>query len=68
MKNIVLLIDAGHGGITPEGEYTTAPSKQKKFASGYHGRGWFYEGVSNRQIAAECRKVISEIFPMINEL
>ena len=53
MQNKILLIDAGHGGIDPSGRYTTAPSKQKKFVTGYHGYGWFYEGVSNRQIAAE---------------
>ena len=53
MKNTVLFIDAGHGGIDPIGRYTTAPSKQYKFPSGFHQDGWFYEGVSNRQIAAE---------------
>lgn len=53
MKNTVLFIDAGHGGIDPIGRYTTAPSKQYKYPSGFHQDGWFYEGVSNRQIAAE---------------
>jgi hypothetical protein len=53
MKNTVLFIDAGHGGIDPIGRYTTAPSKQFKYASGFHQDGWFLEGVSNRQIAAE---------------
>ena len=53
MKNTILFIDAGHGGIDPIGRYTTAPSKQFKYPSGFHQDGWFLEGVSNRQIAAE---------------
>ena len=53
MKQKVLFIDAGHGGIDVNGNYTTAPSKQFKYEQGYHESGWFYEGVSNRKIAAE---------------
>ncbi len=53
MKDKILFIDAGHGGIAPNGNYTTAPSKQHKFKQGFHNDGWFYEGVSNRRIAAE---------------
>ena len=53
MKQTVLLIDAGHGGIDENGNYTTAPSKQHKYTQGFHDNGWFYEGVSNRRIAAE---------------
>jgi len=53
MKQTVLLIDAGHGGIDENGNYTTAPSKQHKYTQGFHNNGWFYEGVSNRRIAAE---------------
>lgn len=53
MKQTVLLIDAGHGGIDESGNYTTAPSKQHKYTQGFHNNGWFYEGVSNRRIAAE---------------
>jgi len=53
MKQTVLFIDAGHGGIDENGNYTTAPSKQHKFKQGFHNNGWFYEGVSNRRIAAE---------------
>ena len=49
----ILFIDAGHGGIDPQGNYTTAPSKQHKFSQGFHESGWFYEGVSNRRLAAE---------------
>ena len=53
MRDKVLFIDAGHGGIDASGIYTTAPSKQHKFEQGFHENGWFYEGVSNRKIAAE---------------
>lgn len=53
MKKTVLFIDAGHGGIDHSGNYTTAPSKQHKFEQGFHESGWFYEGVSNRRLAAE---------------
>jgi len=51
----VIFVDAGHGGINPvTGEYATAPEDGKKYRhgnKGYHGGGWFYEGVSNRLIA-----------------
>ena len=53
MKQTVLFIDAGHGGIDEQGNYTTAPSKQHKFSQGFHESGWYYEGVSNRRLAAE---------------
>jgi len=44
IKNIIL--DAGHGGIDSNGNYTTAPSKMFKFPNGEVA----YEGVLNRQI------------------
>jgi N-acetylmuramoyl-L-alanine amidase len=53
MREKIIFIDAGHGGIDPEGNYTTAPSKQHKFEQGFHESGWFYEGVSNRRLVAE---------------
>lgn len=40
------LIDAGHGGISPKGEYTTAPAKMATFPDFV-----IYEGVINRAIA-----------------
>lgn len=43
-KNIIL--DFGHGGIDPSGNYTTAPGKMFKFPNGEIA----YEGVLNRQI------------------
>ena len=57
MKETVLLVDSGHGGIDPEtGEYTTPIETGKRFyfeEKEFHSEGWFYEGVSNRVIAAE---------------
>ena len=57
MKEKVLLIDAGHGGLDPfSGEYTTNPRAGKRFkhkSGKFHKGPWFYEGVSNRDIAAE---------------
>lgn len=49
MKNFVVYLDAGHGGIGLDNEYTTAPDKQYRHRQGeFHGDGWFYEGVWNR--------------------
>lgn len=56
MKKTVLFVNAGHGGINPvTGEYTTPPTTGKKTmhtnGKPYHGNGWFYEGIVNRQLA-----------------
>lgn len=40
------LLDAGHGGVTPQGNYTTAPAKMHRFDDGLEIR----EGVINRNI------------------
>lgn len=57
MKKTILIIDAGHGSISPTtGEYLTAPNIGKKTLhndGNYHGGGWFYEGLFNRQSAAD---------------
>ena len=53
MKNIVL--DFGHGGLDKFGEYTTAPSKMKKFDNGEIA----YEGVLNRQIGARLHRKLA---------
>jgi N-acetylmuramoyl-L-alanine amidase len=45
MKPLMILLDAGHGGIIG-GKYVTAPSKQFHHQDG----SWAYEGVINRQI------------------
>jgi len=47
--NFCVYLDAGHGGLSPRGEYETAPSKMFKHSRGvFHGDGFFYEGVWNR--------------------
>lgn len=54
IKNIIL--DFGHGGLTEEGKYTTAPSKMFKFPDGVIA----YEGVLNRQIGGLIRLKLEE--------
>ena len=45
-------ISAGHGGIDPDGNYTTAPNKMFKHQGlKLHDGPYFYEGVFNRMIA-----------------
>jgi N-acetylmuramoyl-L-alanine amidase len=46
MSNFKWLLDAGHGGLTEDGKYTTAPAKMHVFDDGLV----FYEGVNNRAI------------------
>lgn len=46
MNNYKWLLDAGHGGLTKDGKYTTAPAKMHVFDDGLV----FYEGVNNRAI------------------
>lgn len=47
------LLDAGHGGITADGKYTTAPAKMKEFADGFT----VYEGQINRQITEKLYRL-----------
>ena len=50
-KDLCVYLDAGHGGLSPQGFYTTAPSKMYFHDEGtFHNGGFFYEGVFNRQI------------------
>ncbi len=45
-----IFLDAGHGGVTPSGKYTTAPSKMAEHHNEQmHYRSFFYEGVKNRE-------------------
>jgi N-acetylmuramoyl-L-alanine amidase len=58
MKQTILYVDAGHGGLDPmTGDYLTPATigKKTKHTNGkaYHGNGWFYEGHLNRQMAYE---------------
>jgi N-acetylmuramoyl-L-alanine amidase len=44
-----IFLDAGHGGVSPSGKYTTAPSKMSEhIGHTMHYRSFFYEGVKNR--------------------
>lgn len=55
MKNQLIMLDPGHGGIDSEGKYTTAPMKQHYFTE--EGE-WAFEGVLNRHIAEEIRDIL----------
>jgi len=62
MSNInTVFLDAGHGGINPEGIYTTAPSKmyfhKQPF---YKGQQTFYEGVKNRLYCDYLYKLLTQ--------
>lgn len=55
---MIILINAGHGGWNLDTkEYLTPPTTGKKTlhtnGNEYHDKGWFYEGVFNRIMAAE---------------
>jgi N-acetylmuramoyl-L-alanine amidase len=58
MKQTLLFVDMGHGGLDPmTKEYLTPESIGKKTlhtnGKAYHNNGWFYEGHFNRQIGKE---------------
>lgn len=50
----VWLLDAGHGGIDPQGNYVTAPNKMYKHPDGTV----IYEGKYNREVRDELIKLI----------
>ena len=60
-----VFLDAGHGGIDPKKKvpfnYTTYPSKcfQHNNAK-FHGYGWFFEGVFNREVAAKIEQYLKD--------
>lgn len=55
-----VFIDAGHGGLDPNGQYTTAPAKMVKHARGvFHGNGFFYEGVWNRLLTQKVMEKLA---------
>jgi N-acetylmuramoyl-L-alanine amidase len=57
MSKPTVYLDAGHGGLTEDGYYTTGRRKLHKHEKGeFHGDGWFYEGVFNRIIAEGVAK------------
>ena len=58
MKQTILFVDAGHGGLHPmTKEYLTSETIGKKTlhtnGKAYHNNGWFYEGHFNRQMGNE---------------
>jgi N-acetylmuramoyl-L-alanine amidase len=60
-----VFLDAGHGGIDAKKKlpfnYTTYPSKcfQHNNAK-FHGYGWFFEGVFNREVAAKIEQYLKD--------
>lgn len=63
MSKYCVFIDAGHGGLFPNGTYATSEKDGKKFKHSkgkFHNEGWFYEGVSNRIIADLVSKKLTE--------
>jgi hypothetical protein len=61
--NKVAILDWGHGGLNPEGEYYTAPNKQ--FDHGdqhtFHDGGMFYEGVWNQAFTLGVARELDEL-------
>ena len=51
-----IIIDCGHGGLLPNGKYTTAPYKMYKHTNGETA----YEGVINRQIGRKLESLFLE--------
>jgi N-acetylmuramoyl-L-alanine amidase len=49
------ILDAGHGGIDPSGNYTTAPAKMFRFPDGFT----IYEGQVNREITKHLTDLLS---------
>ena len=48
--NFCVFLDAGHGGVNPQGQYVTPGKRYQHDQGTFHDNGWFYEGVFNRQI------------------
>lgn len=63
MKAKLVILDAGHGGLSPKtGHYTTSPDKQYKHTFGdFHQEGWFYEGVWNRRLVGRVAEMLSAL-------
>lgn len=55
LNDFCVFLDAGHGGIGPNGRYTTAPDKMYhhgRMHCDFHYEGRFYEGVWNRHLTS----------------
>lgn len=61
--SIIFLLDPGHGGIDPSGNYTTAPAKMFKFEDGFT----IYEGYFNREIVKKLEHKLKTLgIPFFN--
>lgn len=58
-----VFLDAGHGGIDPAGNYTTAPAKMFEHAKGteFHDGPLFYEGVWNRTLTKRVEEKLNQL-------
>lgn len=56
MKDILFILDPGHGGLNSEGKYMTAGKRSPKFPDGKV----LYEGVNNRDNVQRIMKGMSE--------
>lgn len=56
MSKYLWLLDAGHGGRTAQGVYTTAPAKMVVYPDGYE----IFEGVVNRKVAEKLYNKLSQ--------
>lgn len=67
-----VFLDAGHGGIDPKKKvpfnYTTYPSKCFQHNNSiFHGYGWFFEGLFNREVAEKIEQYLKDWgIPIIN--
>jgi len=50
-KRFVIFVDAGHGGINDNGNYTTSGKRAYHNGRELHERGHYYEGYENRIVA-----------------
>ena len=50
-SRFVIFVDAGHGGMTLDGKYTTAGKRAYHPKLELHGDGHYYEGYENRLVA-----------------
>ena len=65
IKNFCVFLDAGHGGIDPKLKlpynYKTYPSKCWQHKNGtFHGYGWFFEGVFNRDVTHKIEQLLTD--------
>lgn len=62
VKDFLVFLDAGHGGLDADGNYVTAPSKQFKHSEGkFHKDTWFYEGVFNRILTNKVAQKLDQL-------